>query len=213
MGKEMKLFQAIIFIIVFPLTLQAGNPVSSAEHVFMSRQAAATISAARERDDFLQAASDYSALIESGVKNGAVFYNMGTALLKAEEFEAAVQAFLRAERYTGTTWEIERNLRLAMAADGEVREQSLPWHRVPLFWHYGLGMNTRALIGTYGFAFFWLGMTLRLFGIKRFTVSLMTAALTVMITFGSSALTSLHGEMRDRAIRVPSPSAAETEVE
>ena len=46
-------------------------------------EANAALANAVKPADYLRAARSYQALVDSGVRNGPLFYNLGTALLKA----------------------------------------------------------------------------------------------------------------------------------
>ncbi|MCL1857455.1 MAG: hypothetical protein FWF84_07460, partial [Kiritimatiellaeota bacterium] len=83
---------------------------------FIWHQANARMATAEAPEEFLEAAGLYRAMIGQGAGNGAVFWNYGTALLFAEEGAAAIDAFRRAEIYTGTSPDIRRNRALAEAA-------------------------------------------------------------------------------------------------
>ena len=54
---------------------------TAAEQRFMWNQANATFASSRTADDFRRAAETYQALVDSGVRNGPLFDNLGIALL------------------------------------------------------------------------------------------------------------------------------------
>lgn len=164
------------------------------EHEFTWKEAQTRISVASKPDDFIAAAKTYRKLATAGVRNPAVFYNMGTALILAGRHEDAILPLLRAERYSGTTWEINRNLRIAVAGREKDETIPLPWYRAPLFWHYGLPFHTRLNIAVYAFAAFWLFLTLGKLGLRRFVKPLAAAALLALILFGSSSLATINAE-------------------
>ena len=45
------------------------------------------------------------------MRNGVLFYDLGTALLKAGQADEAFEVLLRAERYLGYNPDVKRNLR------------------------------------------------------------------------------------------------------
>ena len=101
-------------------------------------------------------------MVLAGERSGALFYNLGTALLLADDPQNAEAALLRAERYLGGRPEIYFNLRLAQSKISGQPDQPLPPTRVLLAWHYRLPLNLRLMLMVLGWIVFWLGMTLRL---------------------------------------------------
>lgn len=187
----------VVLLIAGGLFLSSPPPARAddmAEREFMWEQANAATASAQTPGDFAAAARLYRQLAESGVKNATVFHNLGTALLKAEKYDEAVSALLRAERYSGTTWDIERNLLIATAGGGDIQAVSLPWHRLILFWHYGLPCRTRLLVAICSFAALWLCLVLRRCGLKAMVDPAIVLAAVLLVLFGSSTATSLHQE-------------------
>jgi hypothetical protein len=175
------------------LTAAADGPT---ERLFMWNEANARMCAAQTREDFAAAAAAYRRLAAAGARNDVLFYNLGTALLKAERYGEAAMALLRAERYGGTTPDIERNLEIALAAGRKDGTAALPWYRPLLFWHYSLAAEVRAGIAALAFSGIWLALALRVMGFRRAAGPLLTLSVTLLILFGSSALTSVHEESR-----------------
>mgnify|MGYP001608864109 CR=1 FL=1 len=166
------------------------------ERRFIWDEATTQISTARTPDDFLNAARTYQKLADAGVRNGPLFYNLGTALLKAGQYGDATEALLRSERYMGTNPEIRRNLLLASARGQKGRDVYLPWYRIPLFWHFELGGPVRAAVATMAFTHFWIALALRFLGSRRIARPLLGVALLGIVLFGSSTATTLYQETR-----------------
>lgn len=178
------------------LAATAAGARASVEHDFIWNEANARMMNAQSPPDFLAAACAYHTLVRRGVRNGPLFYNLGTALLKAELYDEAVECLLRAERYQGSNADIRRNLLLALRRGDPDSEASLPWRRFPLFWHYGLSVHTRTSAAVVGFAGAWLALILHAAGRPRMRGWLLTVSLAVFALFGSSAATSWHHETR-----------------
>jgi tetratricopeptide (TPR) repeat protein len=193
---------ALLALTLFPLVASARRP-DDTERVFLWREASARVASAQEEADFERAAQSYRQLVRAGVRNGTLFYNLGSALLQSGRYEEAARALLRAERYRGGDPEIRRNLRLALAGDRDPQEVFLPWYRLFLFWHYGLGFDTRLAIATAAFAVFWLALTLTALGLRGRAPRLARGpALLLTALFASSVAASWlqerHDETRDR---------------
>ncbi len=195
--------------VILPIMLAAGAASAnvSVQRRFAWDDANARASSARTQQGFLDAAAKYRQLIDAGVRNGVVFYNLGVALLNAEQHDQAISALTRSERYMGTTPEIKRNLRIAIAKKRNERSASLPINRVPFFWHYGLSLSTRIAISAVAFLMAWVALTLRRFGFRVITGRLLVVTAMVAVLFGFSVTTSLYQESRDDA-RLPISEAS-----
>jgi hypothetical protein len=128
---------------------------------FEWEQANTLLAEAHTPDDFLAAAQAYNRLVQDGVRNGPLFFNLGTALLLAGDGENATAALLRAERYSGSSPDLRTNLRLALAAKTGQPDIELPWNRVVFFWHFDHAMRVRIAVALAGWTLLWLGLLLR----------------------------------------------------
>jgi hypothetical protein len=174
----------------------------SAEREFLWDEANSRMVSAQTRDDFLAASLIYRELADKGVKNGALFYNLGVALMQAGEHGQALEAFHRAERYTGSSEDIRRNLLICLAGEKQDEDVSLPWHRFLLFWHYGFSGSVRVAVAAGAFSMCWLALVAGSIGYRRFARPMLVLAFLVLVLFGSSAATTLHLERKARgAIR------------
>jgi tetratricopeptide (TPR) repeat protein len=164
------------------------------ENEFLWNEANSELAASTTPPDFRRAARSYQALVDSGVRNGPLFYNLGTALLSAEMYNDAIEAFQRAERYLGAAPDLEANLQIARARKAGETYAPEPWYRTLLFWHYAWPCATRAVAAAVAFTAFWIGLTLRVLGISRMARPFAVAALALFVILGSSVATSLHQE-------------------
>ena len=170
----------------------------SLERQFIWEEANSQMTSARTSADFLRAAETYRKLLNSGLKSGPLFYNLGTALLKAGKYEDAQVFLLRAERYMGHDPDIQQNMLLAIAHGKRNAPVALPWYRFLLFWHYGIPGPTRMTIAVCAFLCCWLALILGTCGRRHAAKRLLVIALAVLALFGSSILTSLHQESAGR---------------
>lgn len=130
-------------------------------------EANAKMARSKNKHDFLESANVYYYLIKMGIKNGELFYNLGTALLLARQYDKALSAFVRAERYHGLTWEIKQNIRCTLAGQTRTWEEwHGTWHRYVFFWHYRLGLRVRVFIVICSILIIAIGLCLRIFFIK-----------------------------------------------
>ena len=175
---------------------------------FLWEQANARMAAARTPEDFLETARTYNQLVSEGVRNGPLFFNLGTALLLAGDGENAAAALRRAERYLGSTPEIRVNLRQALALQSGQPDADLPWDHVVFFWHYDEPLRVRVLVALCGWLLLWLALLLRLLTrpsgttdghgrIRSFANSCLFFGLLLFLVFTSSAAFSLLQEQMD----------------
>lgn len=182
------------------------------ERLFTWDEANARVGTAQTTEEFSAAAGRYRDLIAQGVRNGPLFYNYGTCLLMAEDYQRALSALLRAERHVGANDDILRNLRIAAARAAEGGRGGLPWYRVPLFWHYGLAAPVRLGIALGGFSLLWVGWALARLGLRGTGRRLVILAVVAMALFGSSSVATWQGEMRDQEDLVREQSLFDGEV-
>ena len=161
---------------------------------FLLDEANLKMSSAKTPGDFATAAGTYRKLVDAGVRNGVLFYNLGTALLLGGHYNEAERNLLRAERYIGNNWETRHNLLIAMAGKDRDKETALPWYRALLFWHYGLSGSIRSTIAASAFFVFWLALAFSAFGFRRLTRPIAILAIAIVAVFGSSVATSFHQE-------------------
>lgn len=182
---------ALIFASVFAPACRAQQ---ERERHFIWNEANAVLAKARTTEDCLCAAEKYLGLVDRGVRNGPLFYNLGVALLNADMNEEALAAFLRAERYMDFSEDLALNMQVArtrLARGGKAAE---PWYRVLLFWHFGLSCASRTLVAAAAFLIFWLALTLRAAGLIRRIQPVLFLALFILVLFGSSVATTVHQE-------------------
>ena len=168
--------------------------LDTSERLFIWNEANADMQNAKTPTEYLRAASVYQRLIDDGVRNGPLFYNIGTALLLAERYEPASDAFERAERYLGRQPDIDQNLKIAFAKKTKNRTAILPWYRMAAFWHFYLSCPQRVSIASGAFLAFWLALALRRMGVKRMTNAIALFSLVVFVVFASSAAASWQME-------------------
>jgi tetratricopeptide (TPR) repeat protein len=207
-GKPMRL--PVIIIACGVLSTQNVFGLDISERAFIWNEANAIMQNARTPAEYLHAAQVYQRLIDDGVRNGPLFYNIGTALLLAERYEQAYNALERAERYFGRQPDNNRNLQIAFAKKTKSRTAILPWYRIIAFWHYYFSCPQKTNIAAGAFLVFWLalalklseahttGLVLRRLGLKRITGIMAFISLVVFIVFASAAAASWQLENTSR---------------
>lgn len=184
---------ATLLVLAGVVSLPAATPE---ERGFVWEQVAAELRTAQSPADFLAASGTCQKLVDLGVRNSALFYNQGTALLLAEKPADAIAVLLRAERYGGSTPDVRRNLAIAQARQDGLKTPEVSWLRLVLFWHYRPDCATRATLAAIAFSGLWLAGVLRLLGSRRTGKALMTVSALMLILFASSVLTTIQQESR-----------------
>jgi hypothetical protein len=186
----------IIGTFIAAIPASAGSKMLDSTARFEAQHATAQLSTANTPADFESAAQTLQTMIDSGIRNAPLFYNYGIALLMAEHPKQAIQAFTRAERYSGTTWDIRHNMLVATAKQQATQSTPhLPWYRIPLFWHYGLSARTRLTIACIAFSIIWLIPIARTTKFKETATIIFGSAIIIFILFGSSSATTIYQEL------------------
>lgn len=172
-----------------------ASALDASERNFVWNEANALMQSAHTPQDCLRAAQTYQKLVAAGIRNGSLFYNLGTALLQAGQIDPAIEAFQRAEQFDGAQSDIRRNLKIAMARKADSETAEWPWHRLVLFWHFYFSAAARMTVAASAFFIFWTMLTLRLVGnSRRWVTLLIILAFITVILFGSSVAASWHRE-------------------
>jgi hypothetical protein len=129
---------------------------------FLWEQANAQACSANKPDEFAKAASTYERLLAEGVITAPLLMNLGSTYVMAGDSTKAMNAFLRAERYAGSTPEVKQGLLSALSKQSAQQHKEMPWVRTALFWHYSLPCQMRVWIGLVAWTLFWGGFFLRL---------------------------------------------------
>jgi len=77
-----------------------------------------------EAGQFAEAAAAYQALVDTGVEDGALYYNLGNAYLKANDLGRAVLNYRRAQQLLPHDPDVAANLRLARAQTRDQLEEA-----------------------------------------------------------------------------------------
>ncbi len=112
---------------------------------------------------FQESAAQFQLLVDSGVRNGRLYYDLGNAWLQAGRLGKAIAGYRRAERLIPRDERLAANLgyarslcRTQIAASGQ---HALV--RTLFFWHFNTPLRTRFLIGLIAYLLFWALMIAR----------------------------------------------------
>ncbi|MEI6879061.1 MAG: hypothetical protein WCL33_08510 [Planctomycetota bacterium] len=89
------------------------------------------------RELFRESASKFQRIVDSGIANGELFFNLGNALVQSNDLGRAIGAYLEAQRLLPGDVRIEMNLahaRSLVAASATFTAQNEPLDRVAALW-------------------------------------------------------------------------------
>lgn len=198
-----------VSVLAFAFISLVASPARAddATRAFLWDQANAQAATALKPDDYLKAANTYNRLVNDGVRNGALFANLGAALVLAGDGANAAAAFERAERYLGDTPETRQGLSAALALQTGRAQADLPWSRTAFFCHFAFPCQIRVLVALCGWCLFWLGVLCRILFKRRAAHSpARSLSETLMLTggligtvFAASAFVTLAQERQATA--------------
>jgi tetratricopeptide (TPR) repeat protein len=101
--------------------------------------------AAKTPEDYRQSAAVLESLLADGFRNGAVYYNLGNAYVRAGEYGRAIAAYRKAMPYRPRDPYLLANLQQAIsAAPGHLPEPAPPLWTHVLFWSEWLSFPEKA---------------------------------------------------------------------
>lgn len=185
MGSGMRgnvLMAVVIGVLSLCAVVWAGEPVDPGAALLAANQA-------YTQGRFAEAADGYTALIDRGITNGDLYYNLGNAYMKLGELGRAILCYRRAERFLPRDEDLQSNRALAL----QQRRDELTcdrWYTEVAdfcFWYTGLSAAELAWVFLGVHAAFWVLLLVRRFR-KHETVTVLCAlALFLTVLFGISA--------------------------
>lgn len=140
------------------------------------------------RTAFCEAADQFQQIVDAGLENGQLYYNLGNARLKCGQTGLAIADYLRARKLTPGDARLKENLAYARSLcrynipDSGRRAAA----RTIFFWHYDTPLRTRLLAGLTAYLLFWLCMIARML-VRRIRWTYPAAAcLVIWVTLGIS---------------------------
>ncbi len=186
---------------VLALSLAATRPLAPAEGAAPAPPAGQTeidqlfteanrlFNAARSEADLRQALENYRAILERGVENGRLYFNLGNAHLRLKEYGPAILNLRRALLYVpGDPWSLRMiESARAQATDTFPERSERKVLRTIFFWHHQTPFETRLWAALAAHVLFWLLLTLRLFTHVPFQRTCLVALAVIGLAAGISA--------------------------
>ena len=107
---------------------------------------------------FAEAAAKFQQIVDAGVENGRLYYNLGNAHLKSGRIGPAIANYLRAAAFMPQDTRLQENLAYArLLCQCDIRESGeRAATRTVFFWHYGTPLSLRFRLGLATYVLFWL---------------------------------------------------------
>jgi len=188
----------------------AAAPASDRDHVAWLADAQRAFDRGTERSRespeearaaFCEAAELFRRVVDAGVENGRLYYNLGNALLRCGRTGRAIAAYRRAEAFIPTDARLQSNLDYARSLCRydipETGERAVA--RTIFFWHYETPLRWRFLAGLSAWALFWLCLIGRTFwrGVRwRYPAGV---CLAIWLTLGVSVGAEIRHDATHRA--------------
>jgi tetratricopeptide (TPR) repeat protein len=152
-------------------------------------------------DLYQKALLRYEHLVEKGVRNGKLYYNIGNVYYRLGDIGRAIVNYRRAERYSKTDPNLEQNLNfvLSQRADKIEEKQKDKMLKTLFFWHYDLSANVRALMFAVFYGAFWIFLLLRLYWARPWIHWGLGITLTVFLLLAGSLVIDHYGQSGNRA--------------
>lgn len=169
------------------------------------RQANLLVNTAISKKDFTAIATNYytrfSYNFNSSKPIPALLHNYATALTLAGHPQKAIDVIDYIETITGTTKELDNSRLFAMQSLQEqdslqteengistiLESPTLPWYRMPLFWHYQYSISERGNALCIIWTILWVLLIIRIFPTNRKPVNIAIAIAFVAFIFVSSS--------------------------
>lgn len=140
------------------------------------------------RGDYANAEVLYRAILDTGLRNGKVYYNLGNALFRQGRTGEAIQHYLLARRFIPRNEDLEANLGYArQKAEDRIEPSSSGVVRNIVFWYDRLSVKELSLVFLACNLLFWSGLCARLFWRRPVLSWLILGALVVGGVMGGTA--------------------------
>jgi len=143
----------------------------------------------------------YERLVEKGVRNGKLYYNIGNVYYRLGDIGRAVLNYRRAERYIPTDPNLRQNLSfvLSQRLDKIEEKQEDKMLKTLFFWHYDLPATVRALVFAVFYSGFWILLVLRLYWARPWIHWGLGITVTIFLLLAGSLVIDHYGQARNRA--------------
>ena len=167
---------------------------ADAEQAFRNASKMEKTDPASAKASYQKAALGWKRLVDDGVTNGHLLYNLANAYVKLGDLGRAILNYRRAESLLPNDRNLKKNLELARARQKDKlrTNDTAKIKTVLLFWHYDLSSTVKKWIFVGTFMAFWVMMIIRTISWKSAPVKILIALAIVATAFGASSATDLY---------------------
>ena len=141
------------------LILQLSNALESFDRGSALMKSAPDVALAA----FRQARDKLESVVDAGIDNGLLYYNLGNTHVRLGEIGEAIADYRRAERLIPNDQRLKANLQFARSLMRDHIEPSgkRTFLRTVFFWHYSWPLRARRTAAMIGYGLFWLLLAVR----------------------------------------------------
>ena len=150
-------------------------------------------------EDYETAIVEFSKIVDAGIRNGNLFYNLGNAYLKNGDVGYAMLWYKRALKLTPDDPDLKFNHKYGLTLVKDEREDNrLPILRVVFFWQHLLSATTIQWAAIILNMLFWIILVLQALRKKRILKTLSYVILTLALVF---TLTAFYNHYAARYVK------------
>ena len=141
-----------------------------------------------------QAASLYERIIQSGIRNGEIYYNLGNSYFKRGMLGKAILSYRLAELHLPRDEDLKANLRYArqLTKDRIEEKQFLPFIKEFCFWYSKLNLKELMIVFLIVHAIFWIVVIIRTFWKKEYQKLILLINLVLVVVLGCSLTLKMY---------------------
>jgi len=192
MEKKAKLilFYLIAILSFYVFVLQVEGKIEEIEPSKIFVEA----SNAYKSANYIKAAKLFEKLLQMGICNGHIYYNLGNAYFKAGEIGKAILNYRRAELFIPRDEDLSANLQytLQLTKDKIEGKEALSFVRNFCFWYSKLNLKELILVFLISNFLLWVICCLRLFLKKEFLSFTLYIFIFFTLLFGVSSVIKLY---------------------
>lgn len=147
-----------------------------------------------KEEKYSEAAQRYEKLIQSGISNGEIYYNLGNTYFKMGMLGKAILSYRLTELYLPRDEDLKANLRYArqLTKDKIETKQFLPFLKEFCFWYSKLNMKELLIVFLTAHGLFWTLAIIKIFRRKEYHNLFFLINLALVVVLGCSLVLKLH---------------------
>ncbi|KPJ60133.1 MAG: hypothetical protein AMJ42_01570 [Deltaproteobacteria bacterium DG_8] len=147
-----------------------------------------------KEEKYKEAALLYERLIQSGVSNGQIYYNLGNSYFKMGLLGKAILSYRLAELYLPRDEDLKANLRYArqLTKDKVESKQFIPFLKGFFFWHSKFNLKELMIVFLIVHSIFWTLAIIRIFWRKEYHNLIFLINLALVVVLGFSLAIKLY---------------------